>query len=107
MNRDIPIIEPTPILKKRSCRVIAYTIATLLSYGIFITFLPMWYFFDLFFAIASTLLSYLIIGIVRAKIRNISIPQIQQEYAYTDLAIATWYTSRVLLCEIDDALTVD
>ena len=59
-----------------------------------------WYLYDWFYAIAALLSSYIILGIVRAKIRNISIPPMQQEYQYTDLAIAKWFIVRRMLCDL-------
>jgi len=93
-------IEPTPELKKSECRFIALIIALGLKFGSFAIAGIVWYLYDLFFAVAALLISYLIIGIIRSKLRNSAIPRTQQEFQYSDSAIAAWYVSRRLLCDI-------
>jgi hypothetical protein len=99
MNDDtIHIIEPTPKLKQKRCKALAYGIAFGLGFGPYLIAAYIWYRNDLFFAIASLLIAYLVIGIVRSKLRNSAIPLSQQEYHYTDRAIAAWFVSKILLC---------
>ena len=61
--------------------------------------LLIWYKFDYFFAIASFLIGFIIMGIVRSKLRNSVIPKVQQEYPYNDDAIAKWYMARQICFE--------
>ncbi len=96
----IELIEPTPELKKKECKTFALLITIGLTYGSFIVAAIIWSMYDLFFAVGALLISYLIIGIIRSKLRNSAIPLTQQEYQYSDKAIATWYVARRLLCEI-------
>jgi hypothetical protein len=92
-------IEPTPVLKSPRCRILALLIAWGLSYGSYLCAVAVWYIYGLFYGIAALAVAYLLIGIVRAKLRNSTIPRSQQEYAYTDRAIAAWFLSRELLCD--------
>jgi hypothetical protein len=92
-------IEPTPTLKSRRCRLLAFLIAAGLSYGTYLCGAVVWYLYGLFYGIAALAVAYLLIGIVRAKLRNGAIPLSQQEYHYTDKAIAAWFLSRELLCD--------
>jgi hypothetical protein len=50
--------------------------------------------YDYFIAIATLLLSFIIMGIIRSKIRNSVIPMKQREYQYNDQGIADWYTAK-------------
>lgn len=91
-------IKPTPILKSRRCRILARLIAWGLSYGTYLCGAAVWYLYGLFYGVAALAVAYLLIGIVRAKLRNGSIPLTQQEYTYSDREIAAWLLSRELFC---------
>lgn len=93
------MIEPTPKLKSLRCKAAAMAITLFFKTGSFLVAAAVWYLYDLLFGASALLISYLIIGIVRAKMRNSVIPLKQQEYAYTDSAIATWYVAKALLCD--------
>ena len=95
-NDYIDLIEPTPILHSRKCKVIAFSIKLLLQYSSFITAFIAWYLYDYFIAGATLLITFLIIGIVRAKMRNSVIPPHQREYHYTDEGIANWFSAKEL-----------
>lgn len=96
MNTERPIfhIDPTPTLPTKKCRILARLLGWILSYGYFAVALIVWWKLDWFFAIAIVLLGFILMGIVRSKLRNDSIPPAQREYAYDDYAIASWYLSR-------------
>ncbi len=100
MKTDIPLIEPTPEPESTRCRLLAALLAFSLSYGIYLLAALAWFVYDWFYAAAFLLLGYVLAGIARAKIRNISIPAAQQEYAYTDQAIAKWFVVRRMLCDL-------
>ncbi len=100
MKTDIPMIEPTPEPKQPLCRLFALLLGWFLSYGNYLIALFFWWLYDWFYAAAALLTGFVVIGIVRAKIRNISIPPAQQEYPYTDRAIARWFVVRRLLCDL-------
>ena len=100
MNENyINLIEPTPKLYSRKCRTMAFILRVLLQYGIYPLTLVVWYLYDYFIAGATLLLLFIIIGIIRAKLRNSVIPLTQREYHYTDAAIADWYTAKILCME--------
>ena len=100
MKTDIPMLEPTPEPAKPLCRMAARLLGWLLSYGTFLLAAAAWYVYDWFYALAALLLGFVVFGILRAKIRNSSIPMMQQEYQYTDQAIAKWFVVRRLLCDL-------
>jgi len=99
--QDIPQIEPTPEIVNRRCKLMVYAIKSGLSYGSFVIAAYLWYAYDLFFAVAGLLISYVVLGIIRSKIRNSVIPLEQQEYQYTDMAIASWYVAKRLCIDYD------
>jgi len=92
----INLIEPTPKLYSRKCQIIALFVRLFLQFTTLLSALLAWYFYDYFVAGATLLLSFIIMGIIRSKLRNSVIPRTQQEYHYTDEGIATWYTAKRL-----------
>ena len=95
-------IEPTQKLKTKKCKLVSFFLHIFLTYTIYIVPLTAWYYYDYFIAIALFLLSFIVVGIIRAKLRNSVIPSSQQEYNYNDKGIADWYTSRVLCIELPE-----
>jgi len=93
-NDFIPEIEPTPTYTDKSCQFLVKIITFKLKFMPYILTLLVLVMVDYFYAIATFLISYLITGIVRSYMRNNSIPKKQQEYTYTDTAIASWYLYR-------------
>jgi len=93
-------IIPTPILKTSKCKIVAFLLRIFLQFTSYIVALFIWYIYDYFIAIGLFFLSYLIMGIIRSKLRNSVIPKAQQEYQYNAKGIADWYTSRELCIEI-------
>lgn len=87
-------LEPTPILTSKKCKLIALCIEILLKYSTLAIAVIVLYMYDLFFAFLSLGLSYLIVGIIRSKLRNSSIPNKQREHYYNDKDIATWFTKK-------------
>lgn len=98
-NDFIPFIHPTPEPQQTRCRILVALIAATLSYGAYLFPLLVWWMSDIFYALGTLIVSYLVIGIIRSKLRNSSIPREQQEYNYTDHAVAAWFVSRHLLCD--------
>ncbi|MEN4052446.1 MULTISPECIES: hypothetical protein [Sulfurimonas] len=100
MNKEyINLIEPTPKLHSKKCKLIALLLRIFLQYAIYPFGLAVWYFYDYFIAGAAFLLGFIIIGIIRAKLRNSVIPLTQREYHYSDAAIADWYSAKILCME--------
>ncbi len=93
-NNYIDMIKSTPKLKSKKCKLIALVISLSLQYSAYISTIIFWIWYDYFIAFFALIFSFLIVGIVRAKIRNIAIPPNQQEYPYTDKGIAEWYTAQ-------------
>lgn len=90
----LELIEPTPKIEKKKCRVLVFIITFFLKFSTVIAALIAWYLYDYFIAGATLLITFLIVGIIRSKIRNEVIPLNQQEFHYTDNAIATWYVAK-------------
>ncbi len=94
MNDFIDMIEETPKLNSKKCKLISMILRIFLQYGIYIIGLLAWLKYDYFIGIATFLLSFIVMGIIRSKIRNIVIPIKQREYQYNDQGIADWYTAK-------------
>ncbi|MCD6432623.1 MAG: hypothetical protein J7L21_01145 [Sulfurimonas sp.] len=93
-NDFIDMIEPTPELHSKKCKFISFFIRIFLQFFTYIIGLISWYLYDYFIAIGTLLLSFIIMGIIRSKIRNSVIPFKQKEYQYSDQNIADWYTAK-------------
>jgi len=92
----IDLIEPTPKLRSKKCKLISFSIRSFLQFTTFIAGLIAWFLYDYFIAIATLLLTFVVMGIVRSKMRNSVIPPSQREYQYNDQGIADWYTAKEL-----------
>ena len=101
-NDYIDLIEPTPKLHSKKCKFISLLIRLFLQFTTIIVGLITWYLYDYFMAIATLLLSFIIMGIVRSKLRNTVIPPNQREYQYNDKGIADWYTAKELCYETQE-----
>ena len=97
-NDFLELIEPTPKLNGKLCQIGAFLLSFFLSYFPLTASLLVWYIYDYFIAGTFFLLSYLVLGILRAKLRNDVIPQKQREFQYNDKGIATWYFAK-RICE--------
>ena len=104
-NDYIDLIEPTPKLKTKRCRLLAKGIAAALIGTPYIAALILWYSYDIFIGTVGFGLAYLTVGIVRSKLRTLSIPQHQLEYNYTDSAVAAWFAAKRLCYEEIDRET--
>ncbi len=100
-NDFIDMIEPTPKFLSRRCKIISFLIRIILQFTTFFVAFIAWYLYDYFIAIAALLLTYIIMGIIRSKIRNSVIPPKQREYQYNDKGIADWFSAREF-CYGDD-----
>lgn len=98
-NNTINLIEPTPEPQSTLCKIAVTLIDYALRFGSLIIALIVWYRYDYFYGGAALLISYLLIGIVRSKLRTMSIPFSQLEYDYSDKAIAKWFVYRHFLCK--------
>ncbi|MBU0720439.1 hypothetical protein KJ877_03795 [bacterium] len=98
-NDYINLIEPTPKLHSKKCKTIALLLRIFLQFTTFAISLAAWYLSDLFIAGLALVLSFIIMGIIRSKLRNSVIPPNQREYQYNDQDIADWYTAKELCFE--------
>ena len=96
-NNEI-IEQPIPIpkLEKLTCKLYAKIIEYFLRYAIFAVSCYIWYLYDYFIAGSSFILLYIIVGIIRSKLRNNSIPYTQREYSYNDKEVSIWYVAKYL-----------
>jgi len=97
----IELIEPTPKLKSKRCKLFALLLRVFLQFNTVFMALVAWYVYDYFVAIATLLLSFIIMGIVRSKLRNTVIPPSQREYQYNDQGISDWYVAKEF-CYLDE-----
>ena len=95
----LELITPTPKIHSKKCRFFTKILTYTLSYAHYGVALFIWWYYDYFYAIAALLLVYIFIGIIRAKLRNGVIPLHQQEYHYSDEAIAAWYMAYQICLE--------
>ena len=103
MDHDfLELIEPTPTLKGKKCKIGAFFLTLTLSYSPLFFSLILWYLYDYFVAGATLLITFLVIGIVRSKLRNDVIPPNQREFHYTDSAIATWYVTKRVCYQVSN-----
>jgi len=87
----IDLIQAPLTPKTRKCKLLVQLLALFLTYAPFLIAGLFFIYFDLFIGIISLIFSYIVIGIIRSKIRIISIPPAQLEYTYDDYTIASWY----------------
>jgi len=93
-NDYINLIEPTPVLHTKKCQFIALIIKLLLQFTPVLVASIIWYLYDYFIAGATLLIMFVVVGIIRAKMRNNVIPLSQREYHYNDEGIAKWFTAK-------------
>jgi hypothetical protein len=98
-NNIIDMIKPTPKLYSKKCRFISFSIKIFLQYTTIALGLITWYLYDYFIAAGVVILSFIIMGIIRSKMRNSVIPPKQREYQYNDKGIADWFTSLEICLE--------
>jgi len=98
----LELIEPTPKIESKKCKFIALLLSLSLTYSPLLIGVVIWYFYDYFFAGATLLITYLVVGIIRSQLRNDVIPINQREFHYTDKAIATWVVAKQLCSQPKD-----
>ena len=85
------IYTQTPTPPNKGCKLLNFILTTILSYGIYIITLLVWFIYNWYYALSAFLLAYILMGILRSKLLHSSIPKVQQEFTYTDKDIAAWY----------------
>jgi putative Mn2+ efflux pump MntP len=95
----IDMMEPTPKLHSKKCKLLAFLLRLFLQFTTPLVGIVTWILYDYFIGAATLLLSFIVMGIIRSKLRNSVIPPKQREYQYNDKGIADWYTARELCIE--------
>ena len=98
-KEHIEIIEPTPKIHSKKCKLLSFVLKVFLQFTTFVVPLIVWYLYDYFIAILALVLTFIIMGIIRSKIRNAVIPVSQREYQYNDQGIADWYVAKEICHE--------
>ncbi|QFR49480.1 hypothetical protein FJR48_06945 [Sulfurimonas lithotrophica] len=101
-NDIIDMIEQTPKLHSFKCKAVSYIIWVFLKFTTYIATLVVWYIYDYFIAFFTFILSFIVVGIIRSKMRNSAIPLKQQEYQYNDKGIADWFSAREICVGYDN-----
>ncbi len=103
MNDDfLEMMESTPKIKTNKCKIISFILWFFLQFSIYFVTIISWLIYDYFIAFFTLILSFIIVGIIRSKLRNSVIPVKQREYQYNDKGIADWYTAKELCIELSD-----
>ena len=95
----LEMIKPTPTFRSTKCKFTVRVIALLLQFTTPAVALLSWYLYDIYIAFFTMILSFISIGIIRSILRNNSIPKLQQEYTYSDMAIASWFAQKEICYE--------
>lgn len=97
MEEDfIEAIEPAPKLHTKSCRAAALLLELFLRYTTILSSIVAWYLYDYFIAFFALILSFIIIGIIRSKLRESAISPYQKEHYFDDKDIAMRYVADML-----------
>lgn len=94
-------IEHPPIPTTIKCKSLILIVEFLLRFSTFLSAILLWYIYDYFIALSSLLLSFIVVGIIRSKLRNESIPFSQRERDYNDKEIAQWYVMKYLCLDLE------
>jgi len=101
-NDYIDVLEVAPEIKSNKCKIISFLIQIFLQFTTVVVGIIVWFIYDYFIAIATLLLTFIIMGIIRSKIANSVIPPQQREHQYSDKEIANWFTSKDVCIELND-----
>jgi len=90
----IDMREPTPQLSTLPCKILAFSIRSVLQFGVFVVGFLGWYFFNYYIALASAAVTFIMIGVLRSGLSRAAIAPTQLEYHYTDQEVAQWYVAK-------------
>lgn len=93
---DFPKIEVAPILKGFTCKAYWYAIYALVTFMPLVIGIFIWYFYNIWIAIAFFLFLTLASGVVVSKLRINSIPFEQRELNYSTFVVIRWFVGRNL-----------
>ena len=95
MDEFVPdLIEPTPIIKGRKCKIILFGLYIFITYAPFFLGLIVWYMYSFLVGFSFYLLATLLMGIVISKLRVMSMPVMQREMSYNNMAVARWFLGK-------------
>lgn len=90
MNEIIELFIAVPKPKNRKEKYRVNALGFLLTYGSLMVGGIVWLMFDWFYAVAFTLVSYLILGIIMSKLAQANVPWAQWEHRYNGFELAAW-----------------
>lgn len=92
----IELMEAPPKLYSKRCKAVSVLLRMFLEYGISASILISWYIYDIFIAVMTMFLGFIIMGIIRSKLINAAIIPSQREFSRSDKEIAEWFTAKEL-----------
>ena len=92
MEEIVPdIIEQTPIIEGKKCKFLLFCLYAFITFAPFVASLFIWYYYGFLIGFAFFLFFTLGMGIVISKLRLASIPPLQREMSYSNMAVARWF----------------
>ena len=95
----IDVFEVVPEIKSTKCKIISFMVYLFLQFSSILSGIIAWFIYDYFVAIATLLVTFIIMGIIRSKIANSVIPPHQREHHYSDKELANWFSTKELICK--------
>lgn len=99
-NETIEPIQDVPKLTTKACKIYALLLNYILRFSSVLIAIYVWYAYHLFYALGALIMSYLIFGIIKAKMRDQAIPMKQHERNYSDKELAIWFIAKELCWRI-------
>ena len=90
MNETIELYISVPKPKTSKEKYMIKALGLVFTYGYILVGLVVWLWYDWFYAVAFTLVAYLVLGIVISKLSQMHIPLTQWEHRYNGFEIAAW-----------------
>ncbi|MBP1681365.1 MAG: hypothetical protein H6Q35_1704 [Proteobacteria bacterium] len=94
MEQLPPIIELIPKIRGFWCKVVLYSLYSVLTFTPFLVGGWVGYVYNLWIGIAFFLFLTLVSGVISSKMRIASIPFEQREMSYSTMAIVKWYVAK-------------
>lgn len=95
MQEDtLVLFEPVPNLSSKWCKILSFILKNTLQYTLFIVPIIVWYRSDILLSFFSLVLTFILMGIIRSKLRNSSVPFNQREFHYNDDEVARWFLAK-------------
>lgn len=95
----VELKEEIPKFNILKCQILATLLWLFLQYFIYIVMLIVWIWYDFFLSIFALMISFLIIGIIRSKLRYITLLPKHLELEYDDKSIAYLYVAKNICFE--------